>query len=289
VKSHPLVLVLLLALAAPCAWAADAGIFSIVEGSAHLLRDTTWYKLVPGAHLGEGDIVVATGTGQVQVELVTGGTFNLGSPGTFFAAAAPVVADKITGPVELWLPEGWLKLAANAPGTGFRVLLVSNIVNAAEAVIVMHAKSDAMELFMESGTAKLADAGTDKARPTVATDLKAGDYVTQSPDRPLRYESRAPAAFVATVPRHMIDALPTFAAKFKTAKVQLVPEREVSFAEAEPWLMGPYRKTFLKRFEPRLKDREFRAAVEAQIARYPEWDRILHPEKYRRKVPIEAK
>ncbi len=56
-----------------------------------------------------------------------------------------------------------------------------------------------------------------------------------------------------------------------------------------PGLPGPYRKLFLKRFQPRLKDREFRAAVEAHIARYPEWDRVLHPEKYLPKVPAEAK
>jgi hypothetical protein len=108
-------------------------------------------------------------------------------------------------------------------------------------------------------------------------------------DRPLRFERRAPAAFVTAVPRHQIDALPALAAKYKSAKVQLVPGLEITYAEAEPWLSGPYRKLFVKRFQPRLKDPEFRAAVETRITRYPEWDRILHPEKYMPKVPAEAK
>lgn len=287
-KVPSLWLILWLALPVPCAIAADAGTYSIVEGSARVLRDTTWYKLVPGARFREGDIVAA-GSGQIQVELVMGGIFNLGAPGTVFAAAVPIAADKLTGPVELALPEGWLKLAASAPAAGFRVLLDGSFVNASEAVVVMHAKPDAMEVFVESGTAKLTDAGTGKAKPAAATDLKAGDYVAQSAERPLRYEPRPPAAFVTSVPRYMIDALPIFAPKYKSSKVQLVADQEISYAEAEPWLAGPYRKTFLKRFQPRLKDHEFRAAVEAHIARYPEWDRALHPEKYVRKVPAEAK
>jgi hypothetical protein len=290
VKAPPLWLIFWLALPIPCAFAADVGTFSIVEGPARVLRDTTWYKLAPGARFREGDIVAAAGPGQVQVELVAGGTFNLGAPGSLFAAAVPVAADKLTGPIELWLPEGWLKLAASAPAAGIRVQLESVTVNVAEAVVVIHAKPGATELFVESGTARLADAGTGKSKPVAAiTDLKTGDYVAQSAERPLRYETRPPAAFVTSVPRYMIDALPAFAAKYKSSKVQLVADQEITYAEAEPWLAGPYRKTFLKRFQPRLKDREFRAAVEAQIARYPEWDRILHPEKYVRKVPAEAK
>jgi hypothetical protein len=110
--------------------------------------------------------------------------------------------------------------------------------------------------------------------------------VAQSTERPLRIERRAPAACDGGPAANDRRAL---AGTYKSARVQLVPGLEITYAEAEPWLSGPYRKVFLKRFQPRLKDREFRAAVEARIARYPEWDRILHPEKYLPKVPAEAK
>lgn len=288
-KFSPFWLVLLLALPVPCAYAADAGIVSIVDGPCRLLRDTTWYKLVPGARLREGDILVAAGTGQIQVELATGGAFNLGAPGTLFAVAVPMSGDKLTGPVELSLTEGWLKLSANAPPAGFRVQVDPTSIEAIEAVVVMHAAPGAMELFVESGIAKIGEVGTPKGKTSVGTELKGGDYAAQSTDRPLRLERRAPAAFVTAVPRQMIDALPALAAKYKSAKVQLVPGLEITYAEAEPWLTGPYRKLFLKRFQPRLKDREFRAGVEARMAHYPEWDRILHPEKYQPKAPAEAK
>jgi hypothetical protein len=279
---------LMLPVAPACAAdAADAGIVSIVEGSARVLRDTTWYKLVPGARFREGDIVVAKGAGQVQVELITGGSFNLAAPGTLFAAAVPVVADKIAGTVEIALPEGWLKLAVNAPAATFRVQLSAATVTASEAIVVMHAQPGALEFFVESGAARFTETAAGKA--DAISEMKAGEYAAQSADRPLRFERRAPVAFVSAIPRHLIDPLPVLAPRFKAAKVQLVAEQDITFAEAEPWLAGPYRKTFLKRFQPRLKDREFRAAVEANIARYPEWDRVLHPEKRAPRVPVQAK
>jgi hypothetical protein len=137
VKVSPLWLVLGLALPVPFAYAADAGIVSIAEGPCRLLRDTTWYKLVPGARFREGDILVAAGSGQIQVELFYGGAFNLSGPGTVFAAAVPITGEKLTGPVELALPDGWLKLAAKAPPAGFRVQLDPTSVEAIEAVVVM--------------------------------------------------------------------------------------------------------------------------------------------------------
>jgi len=116
-------------------------------------------------------------------------------------------------------------------------------------------------------------------------DAKAGEYWARSGDKPFVTERHAPQAYVAAMPRHFIDPLPNFSARYKGARVQLVVDHEVSYAEAAPWLQGPYRKTFLKRFQPRLQDREFRTAVDANISRYPEWDRILHPEKYLPKTP----
>jgi hypothetical protein len=289
VKVAQLCLALCLALPVSCAYAADVGIFTIVEGTARVLRDTTWYKLVPGARFREGDILVATVSGQIQVELFAGGAFNLGAPGTLFVAAVPMAGDKLTGLVDMSLEGGWLKLAANAAPAGVRMKLDPVSFSATEAVVVMHATRGAMELYVESGAARLTDSETGKSKSPAATDLKAGDFASQSSERPRTLERRAPPAFVAAIPRHLTDALPALAAKYKAVKVQLVPEQEVTYAEAEPWLSGPYRKLFLKRFQSRLKDREFRAGVEARIARYPEWDRILHPEKYLPKVPVETK
>jgi hypothetical protein len=60
----------------------------------------------------------------------------------------------------------------------------------------------------------------------------------------------------------------------------------VTYAEAEPWLSGPDRVAFEKRFAVRLKDPAFRKAAEPGLARHPAWDRMLHPEKYAPKPPV---
>ncbi|HEY5310614.1 MAG TPA: hypothetical protein VIK97_19010 [Casimicrobiaceae bacterium] len=277
-----------LALSMAPAEAADAGTVTIVEGRARVLRDLTWYKLAPGARIREGDIIEAIDAAQVQTELATGGSLNLGGPGALYAAALPLAGDKPAGPLEFALPAGWLKLAANAAPAGIRVQSGPAMVSVVEAIVVFHAQTDAIGFFVESGGAKLVETGP-AGKGAAPVEARAGEYWSQAADRPLRSEPRAPAAFVAAMPRQLLDPLPVLAPRYKSAKVQLVAEQEISFAEAEPWLAGPYRKVFLKRLTPRLRDREFRAAVDARIARYPEWDPILHPEKYQPKVPVEPK
>jgi hypothetical protein len=59
--------------------------------------------------------------------------------------------------------------------------------------------------------------------------------------------------------------------------VQLVADRPINYVEAEPWLAGPYRRVFLKRFQPRLGDPEFRGLVVAKLQAYPEWQAALGP------------
>jgi hypothetical protein len=286
-KAALLCLTIWLALPMAPAHAADAGTVTIVEGTARVLRDTTWYKLVPGARIREGDIVEAAGTAQVQAELYAGGTFNLGGPAAVYAAALPFAGDKPSGVLEFALAAGWLKLVANAPA-GIRVQSGPAALVVADAIVVLRAQRDAVELFVESGAAKILETGA-AAKGAAPVEARAGEYWAQAGDRPLRSERRAPPSFVAAMPRHLLDPLPVLAPRFKAAKLQLDAEQPISYAEAEPWLAGPYRKAFLKRFAPRLRDREFRAAVEAHIARYPEWDPILHPEKYQPKVPAAPK
>ena len=289
-KFLPFFVAFSLTLTATASHAADAGIFSIVEGQARVLRGTTWYRLFPGARVQAGDILVGNAAGQIQVEFTAGGRFNLGTPGTLFVAVAPIAGDKSAGSMEVALPDGWLKVAAAPPSSGFKVQFDSASLVATEGIVVAHAQPGGLEFFVESGTARLSESEQGAARAATAdTYLKAGEFAALSSELPPRVERRAPAKFVTGIPRQLVDPLPKLAPKYKAARGQLVAEQEVTFAEAEPWLTGPYRKLFLKRFQPRLKDRAFRAGVEAHIARYPEWDRLLHPEKYLPKTPVTPK
>jgi hypothetical protein len=267
-----------LAMTAVPAVAADAGIVTIVEGAARVLRGTVWYKLSPGAVFQDGDIIDAGDRTQVQVELTTGGALNIVGPGSLYAAAIPARGEKVEGPMEFALDRGWLKLVATAPA-GARLRVPVAMLSLNEATIVARQEARTLEVFVESGNVRIVETSR-TGRDGLAHDAKAGEYWSRDGDKPMVSERRAPVKFVASMPRHLIERLASLAAKFKGKKTPLPVDREITLAEADPWLAGPYRRTFARRLTGRLADPAFRKAVETNIAAYPEWDRVLHPEKY---------
>ena len=90
-----------------------------------------------------------------------------------------------------------------------------------------------------------------------AGEVKGGGFASRSAGKPFAYAERAPSAFVAALPRDFMDPLPLRAARFATAR-EPVPDREATYSEVQAWLSGPYRIAFVKRFEPKLADPNFR-------------------------------
>ena len=285
VKKVPqLLLVMLMALPGGIAYAAETGIYTIVDGEARVLRGTRWYRLAEGARAQDGDVLdVGEGAG-LQLELIDGATVHLFGP-AIAHAGAPTVGDKTPGS-EMQVQRGWVKAAAPAKRP-LRLRLATLTVDISSAVIVLHGDAGLAELFVESGTAKVSIPVRGKDAPP--RDATADAYITRTGDRALIAASRPPPAFLSAMPRDFRDALPSLARQFAQAPQPLVVGREVTLAEAEPWLSGPARRSFVKRFTPRLADPEFRAAVAARPAAFPEWDRMLHPDKYRPKQPGELK
>jgi hypothetical protein len=267
----------LLVLALP-AFAADAGVVTIAEGPARVLRGTVWYMLAAGAPFQEADVIDAADRAEVQLELSSGGTLNLVGPAALYVASIPVRNDKQDAPMEFALDRGWLKLVSPS-GPGMRIRTSSAVVTAADATIVTRQEGKLFELFVESGGARIAEA-TRTSREGAVHDAKSGEYWSREADKPFVTERRAPAKFVAAMPRHLIDRLASLAGKFKGKRTPLSVDREITLAEADPWLSGPYRRAFARRLSGRLADPAFRKAVEANAAAYPDFDRILHPEKY---------
>ena len=267
----------LLVLALP-AVAADVGVVTIAEGAARVLRGAVWYMLAAGAPFQDGDVIDAGDRAQVQVELASGGTLNVVGPAALFAVLTSLRNDKQEAPMEFALDKGWLKLVSPA-GAGVRVRTPSAMVAVADATIVTRQDGKLFELFVKSGSARIAET-TRAGRDGAVHDAKAGEYWSREADKPFVTEKRAPAKFVAAMPRHLMDRLANLAARFKGKRTTLAVDHEITLAEADPWLTGPYRRTFARRLGGRLADPAFRKAVEANIAAYPDFDRILHPEKY---------
>jgi hypothetical protein len=251
--------------------ATDVGVVTLVEGSARLLRGTTWFKLPAGARVEEGDIIEAADRAQAQVEFA-GTAVNLAGPGALYF----VPAASRSMPLLLTLANGWLKVAAVSPGLRLRTAPADVVVT--EAVMVVRVAAPAADFFVEAGSGRLIEA-TPTGADGPAHDLKRGEYWTRASSGAFTMAPRPSKAFVDGMPRHFTDGLPTLAARFKS-KPNLTVDREITYAEAEPWLAGRDRAVFERRFASRLRDPAFRRAAEPNLARHPLWDRMLHPEKY---------
>jgi hypothetical protein len=144
---------------------------------------------------------------------------------------------------------------------------------------VLHQQGPVTQFFVESGELVPVAAGNSGGR---GAPLRAGEFSELKADQTLAASGRPSGAFLAELPRAFADTLPPLIAKFAGVKLEPALERPINFATADMLLkMFPLeRKQLLKRFSERLKDKEFRKSVEGKIASYPEWDRVLHPEKY---------
>jgi hypothetical protein len=263
-------------LASTLSYGADVGVVTILDGNARVLRGVSWYKLIEGARLQDGDVIDTAEHEQVQVELSAGPMVNVVGSAELFIAAAGSREGKQAAATELYLAHGWLKVAAKPGGGTLRVRSPAGTVATGDAVAVVYAGAESLEMFVEQGEAKLIEPGK-TAGETAAHDLKGGDFAIRASDRPFASAGAPPQAFVAAMPRQFRDPLPSRAQLYQVSHVQLVADRAISFAEAEPWLTGPYRHAFLRRLQPRLTDPEFRTLASAKAQAYPEWHGSLAP------------
>ncbi len=245
----------------PCV-GAEMGMVTLVDGKPRLLRGTAWFTLSEGVRIRDGDTIDLPEKGQLQIELTDGGAVSAIGPGALYAASLTPRDGKQPPLAEFFLPRGWLKLDAKASGTRLRIRSPNSTVMASEAVAVMHATGDNVDMFVETGSVKM----TDPAGP----ETKGGGYVTRAAGKSAESAARAPSAFVGAMPRDFMDPLPQRAAKFASARPDPAPDREATFPEAQPWLTGPYRAAFMKRFEPKLGDPAFRTVAEANGKGLPE-------------------
>ncbi|HVO89163.1 MAG TPA: hypothetical protein VMV45_11520, partial [Casimicrobiaceae bacterium] len=250
------------------AHATEIGIVTLADTGARFLRGVTWYKLAPGIRLEEGDIVEAPDKVQLQIE-APDATLGLIGPGSFYAVPPSVKGSPATPLLDA--QGGWIKTATRAK-RNLRIATPAAVFTQTEAVTVLHAEPAATALFVESGTARVTEIDGN-GKEAASRDLRSGEFWSRAAaGRPAVAANRPASGFVSAMPRIFRDALPTLAARYKDRRVAPVPDRELTYGEARPWLLGPYRRDFLKRFQPRLSDNAFRAEVDAHASDHIEWD-----------------
>jgi len=252
--------------------AQEMGAFTLLEGSVRVLRGTAVLRGVEGMRFQSGDILETGTPGFVQAEF-SGGTIAAIGPATrVWIHAAGAERDLV-------LMSGWVKAETPAGGGTYRFVAPLLTTTSKGGAVIVHSGSGEAAVYLESGNATVSE----EAGGAKSVAAKSGQFLTRHTGKSVGVAPRPDNAFVDAMPRPFRDTLPSRTSHFAGKKApEPKMDHEISYAEAEPWLkLGRgWRRTFSERFQPRLKDAEFRKSVEHHIAEYPEWDRVLHPEKY---------
>ena len=259
--------------------AQPVGVAWLSEGKVFLVRGATLHAVADGTKVSEGDIVATEPRSQVQIQFNDGSIVNAG-PGTRLM----VVSAK--GTPEVALSNGWLKIVQKQGSRNLRVGTPSAQLSFDEATAVVQAAPGVLQAFVESGSLALSEASEKPGAPAAARRVKAGEFYSAAKGQ-RAVQPRPAREFIEAMPRHYRDPLPALPDKVKDRKVEPRRERDVSYEDVAEWLKSPMpvRKGFVKRFQPRLADPQFRAALAANVREHMEWDRILFPEKYEPKEP----
>ena len=260
--------------------AQEIGTVTLVEGSLGMIRGTAVLRAGEGVRLRQGDIIESSSGGFAQLELA-GGTIMALGPST----RVLLLGRGAKTATELVMLNGWLK-GETGPNAGTYCYASPQLAATARAggVVVLQASVDKADIFVESGSAGISKVSLQGslANPEGA---KAGQFFTRRGGRDIIINSRPDQAFIDAIPHAFRDTLPSRLSRFPKG-VDPKPDHEVTYAEIQPWLtMGQsWRRGFVARFQPRLRDPDFRKAVEAHLNDHPEWDSALHPENDRTKT-----
>jgi len=271
-----------LALCCPLAtWAAKIGVITMTEGVAQLIHGAQIYPASRGLALEKGDVLATSTMAFVQIELGNRTIIALGPDSALFIRDYPDQrAGRPVSPQYLLL-HGWFKAESpsGAETAGERFWCRSIEIEKQSGAVVFQVARTAQRFFVESGSVAVTRAESPGGRRTVGP----GEFAAVSGDEPLALASGVPSSFLEAMPRAFRDTLPPMAVRFQDAAVRARPLRYVAYDDVEELLTlpGRWRDGMVRRFGGRLQDPGFRRAVEAHLARHPEWDRALHPEKYR--------
>ncbi len=268
---------LLFAQATRAAPAPQAAIVTILQGKATVIRGISESDVLEGMRLLPDDIVRTADDTFLRLEYADQSWLEFG-PQTELQLR-PLGSRRAKRP-GLYLLHGWLKLAGKpGPGTAQGFALPGADVTDISGVLVVHLEAQALVVFAEQGTAQWADRAPHGAN---VIPLKNGDFLLTEPNSPPKVQSRPTPQFLAALPRPYRDTLPARYSIYANRIVTAKEEHSFAYSEVEPWVNGEptIRRQFVATWRRRAREGEFRDSLDRQMQLHPEWDPVLHPEKY---------
>lgn len=252
------------------------GTVTMAESEWRVIRGATLFVGVPGARVNRGDMLETGSRGMTQIEF--GPTVIALGPSSRLLLSSYSPSGAGTQ-AEFVLLTGWLKSELDPKSGAFQfdTPLLAAVLK--QGNMVIHAGTDSSEIFLESGSANIGPV-TSGGSASQLRPAKAGDFVSRQAGKNLVTANRPAAAFVDSMPMPFRDTLPSHPLKGKAP--ELSHGRDIDYAQLRPWLSMPprWRKELVPRFQSRLDDPKFREELAAHVQEYPEWDPVLHPEKY---------
>ena len=259
--------------------ARPAAIVTILQGRATVIRALSQFDAAEGMRLLADDLVKTDKDTFLRIEYDDQSSIEVG-PETQLQVNHPAARKKTNRPA-LYVLEGWLKLGAGKSESGGRPAFASVGMDVVDltGVMVMRGANASRELFAEQGTARWVDRDPHGAEPVT---LKQGDFLVAAQDRTPQMQPRPSADFTAALPRPFRDTLPFRYDLFKDRSV--APKNPVPFnyADVEAWLNAEpsIRRQFVVMWRRKADNAAFRASLDHDLQKHPEWDPVLHPEKY---------
>ncbi len=256
--------------------AQTGGVVTVVQGGLRIVRGDESMAATPGTSLEAGDLLSTSPDGFAVIELQDGALLGLGADSRLFLFRMTSVKGG-KDPAEAYLLQGWMK--AQLPERPWRLSFPELRGEGTAFRTTVRVEASRTAVFVEAGQANLTQMQGGRGRAKVGAN--AGQFVVQAAGKAPSVIQRPDGEFLAGLPRPFRDPLPSLAARFEGKAVK-VSGRPVEYTEIADWMKlgAPWSQGMTRRFRDRLKDAGFRAAVEPDIARYRDWDRIVHPEKY---------
>ena len=272
------------AYAAPDTWLATA------DAPVRAIRDTSLYRLGAGASIGPADIV-ETETGIVQLQFAQGALALVGPSTRLRLLPSSDGASRVA----LALIGGWIKLQIPADGSGGSILVATPrlLVAVDRGACIVSSEAARTAVFVESGQGRVASPGiAGPAGPW--SEVRSEQMALRPEGGGVQILPRVQRDFVDTMPAAFRDPLTPVRGSPSSARPS--PLRAVTYADVDAWLSAPLhiRIGLASRFRGRLADPAFRGAVDANLARLPDWREFVrpppdaHPEQ-QRKRPVHGR
>lgn len=268
------------------AWSSSRGIAAIVDGDVLLIREATKYKLDEGVTLSRDDLVETSEQARlVRIELHDGSMFDLG-PATRVMIAPSLPSSRTRATPLIYLLQGWVKWTAGKT-TGALVSAPIDVQGLSNSLVISVQDNDSFA-FAEAGEWTLIERRGVKSVTATTSTLQREQFYVREGDAKGKLLDRPTPDFLKRVPRAFLDTLPARKERF-TQMPAVAPKRlgEIAYDDVQPWLNAEpaLRRLFIPRWRAKAAEPDFQKALLADMASHPEWDPVLHPEKFQPRGP----